>query len=143
MNTLAKAVCLLLLSTQVALAATSPEYLPEPNSTESAAIRVGNTVYISGQASGDINTPDETGAALEESLQKIKNIANQMGGDMQDIVKLDIYLVNFDRDFPLFDQIFNKYFSEPYATRTAIGVPMLSGHHTVAINAIMRLHDTN
>lgn len=132
-------ICSLLLSSQVSLAnsVSKTDWLQEPNATESTTVRVGNLIYISGQASGDVTQSDNTGAALEKSLQKIKSIANKMGGDMSDIIKLDIYLVNFDLDFPLFDKIFPKYFSDHYPTRTAVGVSKLSNNHTVAINAIM------
>ena len=128
-----------MISSNIALAniIEDPEWLPEPNATESTAIRMGNLVFISGQASGDTSKTDSTGGAIEESLQKIRTIANQMGGDMDHIVKIDLYLTNFDTDFPLFDTIFPKYFAAHYPTRTAVGVAKLSHNHTVAINAIM------
>ena len=129
------------LSSNTVFAAQAPEWLPEPNATEATAVKVGNLVFISGQASGDTANTDNTGAALEESLEKIKSIANQMGGDMNSIVKLDLYLTNFDTDFALFDKIFPKYFSEHYPTRTAVGVSKLSKNHTVAINAIMYVNN--
>ncbi|MGL5743407.1 MAG: RidA family protein [Legionella sp.] len=102
--------------------AQEPDWLPEPGATESTVVRVGNLVFISGQASEDTSTPDNTGAALEESLNKIRTIATQMGGDMDHIIKLDLYLTNFDADFSQFDTIFPKYFSKHYPTRTVVGV---------------------
>lgn len=129
------------LSFNAVCAAQEPQWLPEPNATEATAVKIGNLVFISGQASGDTANTDNTGAALEESLEKIKIIANQMGGDMNNIVKLDLYLTNFDTDFALFDKIFPKYFSTHYPTRTAIGVSKLSKNHTVAINAVMYVNN--
>ena len=129
-------IIIMALSSNIALAQ-KPEWLPEPGETESTAVRVGNLVFISGQASGDTANTDNTGASIEESLNKIRSIATQMGGDMDHIIKLDLYLTNFDTDFALFNKIFPKYFSEHYPTRTAVGVSKLSRNHTVAINAVM------
>jgi enamine deaminase RidA (YjgF/YER057c/UK114 family) len=135
-----KSIILALLLSNIAVAS-SPEWLLEPNATESTAVRVGNLVFISGQASGDSTNTDNNGTAIEESLETIRSIAKKMGGDMKDIIKLDIYLTNFDADFPQFDTIFPKYFTEHYPTRTAVGVSRLSGKHTVAINAVMTIED--
>lgn len=138
-NQMIKVFCALCLSSSIALAQATPEYLQTPGETEADAIRVGNIVFISGQASGDTSKADSTGAAIEESLQKIDAIAKKMGGSLKNVIKLNLYLVNFDADFAQFGTVFPKYFSEPFPTRTAIGVVKLSPNHTVAIDAVMVL----
>lgn len=110
-------------------------------SVESDALQVGNLVFISGQGGGDIGQPDNTGEAIEESLKKIEAVAHQMGGDLSDIIKLNIYTSNLDRDFSFINQMTTKYFSAPYPTRTTVGVAKIPKNHTVEIDAIMVLRN--
>ena len=138
-NKLIKCLAILLLST-TAYASTDFSVIPaESGSTESSAIRVGNLAFITGQAGGDAANPDNTGKDIEEALDQIRVIANKLGGNMNNIIKLNIALSNYNTDFPLLSGVIVKYFRQPYPTRATIGVTNIPGNHTVEIDAVMRM----
>ena len=105
---------------------------------ESDFIKVGNMVFISGQVGGTVGVPDNNGSAIAEAFQAIRKIAQENGGDLKDIVRLDIYLADLPKDFAMVNKVEEKYFSTPYPTRTTVGA-VVAMNHTVAINAIMIL----
>jgi enamine deaminase RidA (YjgF/YER057c/UK114 family) len=147
MKTLLSAVkptCLALLMTSTLAFAEATEvnsFSSTPVAVESDAMRAGNLIFISGQGGGDASNPDNTGAAIEESLKKIEMIAKQMGGDLSDVIKLDVYTNDLNRDFPLLNEMMLKYFKAPYPTRTTVGAAMIPKNHTVEIDAVMLLKD--
>lgn len=105
---------------------------------DSDAIKKGNFVFISGQGGGLQDQPDNTGAAIEEAMQSIKKIAEQNGGSLNDIVKMDVYLADLPKDFDNLNAVEAKYFHAPYPARTVVGA-VIPKNHTVEINAIMVL----
>lgn len=101
---------------------------PAAIGTYSQAIKVNNTVYLSGQIplvpeSMTLISDDFT----EQAHQVFKNLSavvNESGGELKDIVKLNIYLTNLD-NFPLVNEVMAQYFTEPYPARAAIGISQL------------------
>ena len=103
------------------------------------AVKVGDTVYISGQIP---LTPEMTlidGTVQDEARQVFKNlqaICQAAGGDLKDIVKMTIFLVDMN-DFAQVNEIMQEFCQEPYPARAAIGVKELPKGVKVEAEAIM------
>jgi reactive intermediate/imine deaminase len=113
--------------------------LTTPVPTDSAALKAGNFVFISGQGAGAVANPDPEGAAIAEAFQKIRVIAKQMGGDLNNVVKLTVYMADLPHDYAALNTVVPQYFKKPYPTRSTVGVANLPKEHRVEIDAILML----
>ena len=117
---------------------------PQAIGTYSQAVKVGNTVYLSGQiplhpetmqvVDGDIS------AHIRQVFENLKAVAAAAGGDFSDFVKLNVFLTDLGH-FPLVNQIMAEYFTEPYPARAAVGVAALPKGVGVEMDGIMVLKD--
>ncbi len=108
----------------------------------SQAVKVGNTVYLSGQiplvpetmeiVEGDIKM------RIRQVFDNLQAVAKAAGGDLTDVVKLNVFLTDLG-DFPTINQIMAEYFPQPYPARAAIGVAALPKGVDVEIDGIMAL----
>jgi reactive intermediate/imine deaminase len=115
---------------------------PQAIGTYSQAVRVDRTVYLSGQIplvpetmmliDGDI------AAQITQVFDNLKAVAEAAGGDLGDIVKLNVFLTDLSH-FPIVNEIMGLYFQEPYPARAAIGVAALPKGAGVEMDAIMCL----
>lgn len=115
---------------------------PKAIGTYSQAVKVGHTVYLSGQIplvpetmtiiDGDIS------AQITQVFDNLKAVAEAAGGDLSDIVKLNVFLTDLS-NFPIVNEIMGLYFEEPYPARAAIGVAALPKAADVEMDAIMSL----
>ncbi len=89
----------------------------------SHAVRSGDTVYVSGQASVDLDTGEIIpGTFAEEFARSIANlftILQASGCEPSDIIKVGCY-VRRDEDLPEFNRLYREHFSEPFPARTTI-----------------------
>lgn len=118
---------------------------PQAIGTYSQAIKVDNTVYLSGQiplvpetmeiAEGDISDH------IRQVFDNLKAVAEAAGGDLQDIVKLNVFLTDLS-NFPVVNEIMSMYFSQPYPARAAVGVATLPKNVGVEMDAIMIIRET-
>ncbi len=115
---------------------------PQAIGTYSQAIKVGNTVYLSGQIP---LVPDTmtlpTGAMADHIHQVFRNlqaVAQAAGGELNNIVKLNVYLTDLAH-FPLVNQIMAEYFKSPYPARAAVGVAALPKGAAVEMDGILVL----
>lgn len=118
----------------------STENAPAAIGTYSQAIKVSNTVYLSGQIplNPDSMLVVEGGIAAEVD-QVFKNLAavcEEAGGSLKDIVKLNIFLTDMG-NFATVNEIMARYFTEPYPARAAIGVRELPKGVGVEMDGIM------
>lgn len=101
---------------------------PAAIGTYSQAVKVNNTVYLSGQIPLIPETMEVVEGGFEaEAHQVFKNLAavcEAAGGTLQNIVKLNIYLTNLD-NFPIVNEVMAQYIQEPYPARAAIGISQL------------------
>lgn len=106
----------------------STENAPAAIGTYSQAIKVNNTVYLSGQIPLDPETMTVVeGGIAAEINQVFKNLAavcEEAGGTLQNIVKLNIFLTDLS-NFATVNEIMAQHFNEPYPARAAIGVKEL------------------
>lgn len=120
----------------------STDKAPKAIGTYSQAVKVGNTVYLSGQ----IPLIPETMALVEGDMDaqirrvfdNLAAVAEAAGGRLADIVKLNIFLTDLAH-FPLVNQVMAEYFAEPYPARAAIGVASLPKGAGVEMDAILHL----
>ena len=117
---------------------------PDAIGTYSQAVKVGKTVYISGQIPLDPKTMEiATGGTKEHINQVINNlqaIAKASGGSLKNIVKLNVFLTDLN-DFALVNEVMANHFTEPYPARAAIGVAQLPKGVSIEMDAILYLDD--
>ncbi len=114
---------------------------PEAIGCYSQAIRVGSTVYLSGQIALDPATMQMQQGIEAEIHQVFKNVqavCQAAGGDLKDIVKLNVYLTDLIH-FGKVNEIMALYFQQPYPARAALGVASLPRSGLVEMDAIMQL----
>ncbi|MEK7261767.1 MAG: RidA family protein [Pseudomonadota bacterium] len=115
---------------------------PQAIGTYSQAVKVGDTVYLSGQIplvpgmmeleQGDMR------AQIARVFENLKAVATAAGGDLSDVVKLNVFLTDLAH-FPLVNEVMSKYFQQPYPARAAVGVAALPKGAAVEMDAIMVL----
>lgn len=99
--------------------------LPAERFNYSPGIKVGNTLYMAGQVGRDaeMNVVEETEAQFVQALENVGAILKEAGGDFSDVVELETWFVDIERDFPIFLPIKERYFTGPhYPTWTAFEV---------------------
>ncbi|GBL47354.1 Bona fide RidA/YjgF/TdcF/RutC subgroup [Sulfuriferula multivorans] len=114
---------------------------PAAIGTYSQAVKVGNTVYLSGQIGLDPATmqmAEGTEAQVHRVFQNLKAVAEAAGGSLADVVKLNVFLTDLSH-FAKVNQIMAEYFSEPYPARAAVGVAALPRDADVEADGVMVL----
>lgn len=113
---------------------------PAAIGTYSQAVKVNNTVYLSGQIplapQSMAMVEGGIAAEIEQVFQNLSAVCEAAGGSLGDIVKLNIFLTDLSH-FPTVNEIMAKHFSEPYPARAAIGVKELPKGAGVEMDAIM------
>jgi reactive intermediate/imine deaminase len=118
------------------------EQAPAAIGPYSQAVRVGSTVYLSGQipldpTSGEL-VGDDFATQAKRVFDNLEAVVAATGGAFGDIVKLTIYLIDLGQ-FAKLNEIMQSYFSKPYPARAAIGVAALPRGAQIEIDAIMVL----
>ncbi len=115
---------------------------PQAIGTYSQAVKVGNTVYLSGQIPLDPKTMDlvagDMSAHIRRVFDNLSAVAQAAGGTLNDVVKLNIYLTDLAH-FALVNEIMAQYFAQPYPARAAIGVASLPKDAAVEMDAVMQI----
>ncbi len=115
---------------------------PKAIGTYSQAVRVGGTVYLSGQIPLVPETMELVQGNMEAQIRRVFDnlaaVAEAAGASLGDLVKLNIYLTDLGH-FPLVNQVMASYFSEPYPTRAAVGVAALPKGAAVEMDGILVL----
>lgn len=113
---------------------------PAAIGTYSQAIKVANTVYLSGQipllpetmalVEGDVS------AQIKQVFRNLNAVCEAAGGNLNNIVKLNIFLTDLAH-FPTVNEIMAEFFDEPYPARAAIEVSALPKGAAVEMDGIM------
>lgn len=119
------------------------EKAPAAIGTYSQAIKVGTTVYLSGQIPLDPTTMevvsnDDFAAQATQVFENLQAVTEAAGGSLNDIVKLNIFMTDLS-NFVTVNEIMAKYFQAPYPARAAIGVAELPKGVMVEMDGIMEL----
>lgn len=93
----------------------------------SHAVRVGDTIYISGQVGWDeqrkVSPVFEVQAA--QALENLKRVLEAAGASVKDIVKITTYLKDLG-DMPKYREAREKYFSAPFPASTTVQIVSLA-----------------
>ncbi len=115
---------------------------PQAIGTYSQAVRVNDTVYLSGQIPLAPETMEMVGADIALQIRRVFDnlsaVAEAAGGSLNDIVKLNVFLVDLVH-FPVVNEIMAQYFQEPFPARAAVGVAALPKGAEVEMDAVMVL----
>jgi reactive intermediate/imine deaminase len=115
---------------------------PKAIGTYSQAVKIGATVYLSGQIPLDPATMNLVEGGMDSQIRRVFDnlsaVAQAAGGSLSDIAKLNIFLTDLAH-FPLVNEIMAGYFAEPYPARAAIGVASLPRGAGVEMDAVMVL----
>ena len=108
----------------------------------SQAVKVGDTVYLSGQtpldpSSGELVQGDIATQA-RRVFDNLQAVCEAAGGSFNEIVRVGIYLTDL-ANFAAVNGVMKEYFREPYPARSTIGVRELPRGAEVEVDAIMVL----
>ena len=112
---------------------------PAAIGTYSQAVRVGGTVYLSGQIGLEpisMQLADGIDAQIHQVFRNLRAVTVAAGGDLGEIAKLNIFLTDLAH-FSRVNEIMAEYFSAPYPARAAVGVASLPRGAMVEADAIM------
>ena len=96
---------------------------PKAIGTYSQAVRVGDTVYLSGQIPLDPVTMQLVDGDIEQEIRRVfenlKAVVAAAGGTLAQAVKVNVFLTDL-ANFAKVNEIMAKYFTEPYPARAAV-----------------------
>lgn len=120
----------------------STDNAPAAIGTYSQAIRVGDTVYISGQIPLDPATMEMVGddfaVQAARVMHNLQAVAHAAGGSLNDTVKFMVYLTDLG-NFAALNDIMNELLEAPYPARAAVEVAALPRGAKIEIDAILCL----
>ncbi|ARU32605.1 reactive intermediate/imine deaminase [Sulfuriferula sp. AH1] len=114
---------------------------PAAIGTYSQAVKVGDTVYLSGQIGlnpASMQLADGIVAQIHQVFQNLRAVATASGGSLADIVKLNVFLTDLSH-FAKVNEIMAEYFVAPYPARAAVGVAALPRGAEVEADGVMVL----
>ncbi len=120
------------------------EHAPAPIGVYSQAIKIGNTVYISGQIPLDPKTMETVDqsfeAAAHQTFKNLAAVAKAAGGSLDHAVKVNISVIDL-ANFATVNSVMTQYFQEPYPARAAVGVAELPKGVPIEIEAVLVIAD--
>jgi reactive intermediate/imine deaminase len=115
---------------------------PAAIGTYSQAVRVGDTVWISGQIPLDPATMQLVTGDIDAEIRRVFDnlaaIIRAAGGSFADVVKLTVFLTDLAH-FPRVNEIMATYFQQPYPARAAVGVAALPRGARVEMECVLSL----
>ncbi len=108
----------------------------------SQAVRVGNTVYFSGQIPLDPATGNVVEGGIEAQARRafdnLKAVAEAAGGSLEKIVRLGLFLTDLS-EFAAVNAVMQEYFQAPFPARSTVQVAALPKGVTFEVDAVMAL----
>ncbi len=116
---------------------------PKPIGAYSQALKVGTTIYLSGQ----IGIVCETGlfkgkdflSQAEQVFENLSHVADACGASLLDCVKFNVYLIDFEH-FPLLNALMEDILSPPFPARSTVQVARLPKDALVEVDAVLILN---
>jgi 2-iminobutanoate/2-iminopropanoate deaminase len=120
----------------------STPHAPKAIGTYSQAVKVGGTVYVSGQIPLDPATAELVQGPMEAQVKRVfenlKAIVTAAGGSFAQVTKVTVYILDF-ADFPTLNKVMAEYFTEPYPARVTVAVAGLPKGARVEIDCVVEL----
>ena len=91
------------------------------------ALRVGDTVYVSGQVPIDEHgrvAGDDVGRQTAQALANLEEQLTAAGASKADVVKTLVILSHVKRDFAAMNVVYADFFPDPKPTRSTIGAEL-------------------
>ena len=107
----------------------------------SQAIKSGNMLFCSGQIPVDPETgiiPDGVKAQAEQVLTNVKNLIAAAGSSIENVIKTTVFIKDMN-DFAVINEIYAKYFTEPFPARSCVEVARLPKDVLLEVEAIVEL----
>ncbi|MGQ0833622.1 MAG: RidA family protein [Gammaproteobacteria bacterium] len=115
---------------------------PQAIGTYSQAVRVGDTIYLSGQIPLDPETMQLVSGDIEAEIRRVfenlKAVAEAAGATLANAVKVNVFLTDLAH-FAKVNEVMAQYCKEPYPARAAVGVAQLPRGARVEIECILCL----
>ena len=115
---------------------------PQAIGTYSQAVKIDQTVYLSGQIPLDPVSMEvvegDMRVQISRVFENLQSVAQAAGGSLDKFVKLNIFLTDLSH-FHLVNEVMAEHFSEPYPARAAVGVASLPKGVDIEMDAIMQL----
>ena len=106
----------------------------------SQAVKVGNTIWLSGQIPLDPKTNKLVERDAETQIRRVfenlKAVITAAGATFDAVVKVNAYLTDLSHS-ALLNKVMSEYFREPYPARGAVGVAALAGGALVEVECIV------
>jgi 2-iminobutanoate/2-iminopropanoate deaminase len=107
--------------THTATRPNAPPYTP--------ALVAGPFVFVSGQVGADPATGQSAGPDVQtqtrRALDNLCALLSRAGVGPADVVKTTVFLTSM-ADFPAMNQVYREYFTDPFPTRSTVGVAELA-----------------
>jgi reactive intermediate/imine deaminase len=120
----------------------STQKAPAAVGTYSQAVKVGKTVYVSGQIPLDPATGQIVAGPFEAHVRRVFDnllaIIEAAGGDFSHVVKLNVFVIDL-ANFATLNQVMGQYFKEPFPARAAIQVAALPKGAIVEMDCVVEL----
>jgi 2-iminobutanoate/2-iminopropanoate deaminase len=120
----------------------STQNAPKAIGTYSQAVKVGSTVYVSGQIPLDPATAELVQGPMQAQVRRVfdnlQAIVAAAGGSFAQVTKVTVYILDF-ADFPTLNKVMAEYFSEPYPARVTVAVAGLPKGARVEIDCVVEL----
>ncbi len=108
----------------------------------SQAVKVGDTVYLSGQIALDPQTkemaPGDVVVQATRVFRNLQAVAEAAGGSLDDAVKVNISMTDLN-DFARVNDVMKTFFREPYPARACVQVAALPRGAQVEVEVILEL----
>jgi len=115
---------------------------PSAIGTYSQAVRVGNTIWVSGQIPLDPSTMEMIQGDMEAQIRRVfenlEAIVRAAGASLDEVAKVTVFLLDLSH-FALVNKVMAEYFREPYPARAAVGVAALPRGAAVEVECIVAL----
>jgi reactive intermediate/imine deaminase len=108
----------------------------------SQAVRVGNTIWVSGQIPLHPETKELVAGGIEAQMRQafdnLQAVVLAAGATLDDVVKATVFLIDLSH-FALVNKVMGEYFREPYPARAAVGVASLPRGAQIEVECIVAL----
>ena len=116
--------------------------------------RVGDLIFVSGMGPRTPDTNEIPGGPIRDSdgnaleydiraqthsvISNVRAILEEYGSSLDDVVDVLVFLVDMDRDFPGYNEVYAEYFSEILPARTTVSVNALPTDIAIELKVVAK-----